>query len=32
MFGVAPCPTTIFTFGVLMLALGPLPVWLVAFL
>jgi hypothetical protein len=30
MFGVAPCPTTIFTFGVLMLAVGPLPVWLVA--
>jgi hypothetical protein len=29
-FGVAPCPTTIFTFGVLMLATGPLPVWLVA--
>ena len=30
MFGVAPCPTTIFTFGVLMLAVGPLPIWLVA--
>jgi hypothetical protein len=30
MFGVAPCPTTIFTFGVLMLAAGPLPVWLIA--
>jgi hypothetical protein len=30
MFGVAPCPTTIFTFGVLMLAAGPLPIWLVA--
>lgn len=30
MFGVAPCPTTIFTFGILMLAAGPLPVWLVA--
>jgi hypothetical protein len=29
-FGVAPCPTTIFTFGVLMLATGPLPVWLIA--
>ncbi len=29
MFGVAPCPTTIFTFGVLMLATGPLPLWLV---
>ena len=30
MFGVAPCPTTIFTLGALMLAVGPLPVWLVA--
>jgi hypothetical protein len=29
-FGVAPCPTTIFTFGALMLASGPLPLWLVA--
>ncbi|HWE21637.1 MAG TPA: DUF6064 family protein [Hyphomicrobiaceae bacterium] len=29
-FGVAPCPTTIFTFGVLMLAAGPQPLWLVA--
>jgi hypothetical protein len=29
-FGVAPCPTTIFTFGMLMMASGPLPVWLVA--
>jgi hypothetical protein len=29
-FGVAPCPTTIFTLGVLMLAAGPLPLWLVA--
>jgi hypothetical protein len=29
-FGVAPCPTTIFTIGVLMLAAGPLPVWLIA--
>jgi hypothetical protein len=29
-FGVAPCPTTIFTFGVLLLAAGPLPLWLVA--
>jgi hypothetical protein len=28
-FGVAPCPTTIFTFGVLMFAAGSLPVWLV---
>lgn len=30
MFGVAPCPTTIFTFGVLLLAAAPLPLWLVA--
>lgn len=30
MFGVAPCPTTIFTLGILMLAAGPLPIWLVA--
>ncbi len=30
MLGVAPCPTAIFTFGVLMLAVGPLPIWLVA--
>lgn len=30
MLGVAPCPTTIFTFGVLMLAVGPMPTWLVA--
>jgi hypothetical protein len=29
-FGVAPCPTTIFTFGVLLLASGPLPLWLIA--
>lgn len=29
-FGVAPCPTTIFTVGVLMLAAGSLPLWLVA--
>lgn len=28
MFGVTPCPTTIFTFGVLLLANGPVPVWL----
>jgi hypothetical protein len=28
-FGVAPCPTTIFTFGVLMLAVGPMPLWLI---
>jgi hypothetical protein len=25
MFGVAPCPTTIFTFGILLLARGPVP-------
>lgn len=25
-FGVAPCPTTIFTFGILLLARGPVPV------
>lgn len=29
-FGVAPCPTTVFTFGVLLLAAGPLPLWLLA--
>ena len=29
-FGVAPCPSTIFTFGVLMLAAGPQPLWLLA--
>lgn len=28
MFGVAPCPTTIFTFGLLLLARGPVPAWL----
>jgi hypothetical protein len=28
-FGVAPCPTTIFTFGVLLLATRRLPAWLV---
>ena len=27
-FGVAPCPTTIFTFGVLILVPGPVPAWL----
>lgn len=27
-FGVAPCPTTIFTFGVLLLASTRVPVWL----
>jgi hypothetical protein len=30
MFGVAPCPTTIFTFGVLMLATPSVPWWLIA--
>lgn len=29
MFGVAPCPTTIFTFGILLLATEPVPVSLV---
>lgn len=29
-FGVAPCPTTIFTFAILLLAEGPVPVWLFA--
>lgn len=28
-FGVTPCPTTIFTFGVLFLASGPVPVRLI---
>jgi hypothetical protein len=28
MFGVAPCPTTIFTIGMLMLARGPWVIWL----
>lgn len=27
-FGVAPCPTTIFTFGLLLLSKGKVPVWL----
>ncbi|SMO60514.1 hypothetical protein SAMN06265218_106201 [Fodinibius sediminis] len=27
-FGVAPCPTTIFTFGVLLQARGGVPLWL----
>jgi hypothetical protein len=27
-FGVAPCPTTIFTFGVLLLSSAPVPGWL----
>lgn len=30
LFGVAPCPTTIFTFGVLLLAAGRVPAWLLA--
>jgi hypothetical protein len=29
-FGVAPCPTTIFTFGVLLMTVRPLPWWFVA--
>jgi hypothetical protein len=29
-FGVTPCPTTIFTYGVLLLATGPVPSWLLA--
>ena len=30
LFGVAPCPTTIFTFGMLMLSIRPLPAFLLA--
>jgi Family of unknown function (DUF6064) len=30
LFGVAPCPTVIFTFGVLLLSIRPVPVLLVA--
>ena len=30
MFGVAPCPTTIFTIGLLLLAAARLPIWLLA--
>ena len=30
LFGVAPCPTVIFTFGVLLLSVRPVPVFLVA--
>jgi hypothetical protein len=30
MFGIAPCPVTIFTFGVLMLARGHVQLWLLA--
>ncbi len=29
MFGVTPCPVTIFTFGMLLLTIGPVPRWLV---
>jgi hypothetical protein len=28
MFGVAPCPTTIFTFGILLWATKPVPAYL----
>lgn len=28
MFGVAPCPVTIFTFGLLLFAIAPLSIWL----
>jgi len=28
MFGVTPCPATIFTFGMLLLTIGPVPRWL----
>lgn len=30
MFGVAPCPTTIFTFGLLLWAKGPVPAYILA--
>ena len=30
LFGVAPCPTVIFTFGMLLLSIRPVPVFLVA--
>ena len=30
MFGVTPCPVTIFTFGILLLTIGPVPRWLLA--
>ncbi len=30
MFGVTPCPVTLFTFGILLLAAQPLPWWLLA--
>ncbi|WP_345694222.1 DUF6064 family protein [Fodinibius salicampi] len=29
-FGLAPCPTTIFTFGILLQAKGRIPLWLIA--
>lgn len=28
MFGITPCPVTIFTFGVMLLAASPVPRWL----
>jgi hypothetical protein len=28
MFGIAPCPVTLFTFGLLLLARGPVAWWL----
>ena len=28
-FGVAPCPTTIFTFGILLTVIGPVPLYLI---
>ena len=28
MFGITPCPVTLFTFGVLLLTLAPVPRWL----
>ncbi len=28
MFGIAPCPVTLFTFGVLLLTTAPVPRWL----
>ncbi len=28
MFGITPCPVTLFTFGLLMLASGPVPRWM----
>jgi len=28
MFGITPCPVTLFTFGVLLLTLAPIPRWL----